>query len=136
MTDTAADARTVTVERAFAHAPAKLWRALTQPHLVAAWLMPGDVSAQVGHRFEFGAEWGKVACEVLEVDPERVLAWRWNGPGLESVVTWTLTPSGTGTVLRMEQTGFRADQDQAYFGARAGWPRFLSALDSVLGRLA
>lgn len=127
--------RTVTVEREFAHPPEKLWRALTQPHLIGEWLMAGDVAAEVGHRFEFGAEWGKVDCEVLEVEPGRTLAYRWDGMGLKSVVTWTLTPTAEGTRLRIEQTGFAPDQDQAYFGARAGWPRFLKALDALLDRI-
>ena len=46
--------------------------------------------------------------------------------GLESVVTWTLTPDGTGTHLRMEQSGFRPDQQQAYQGAKFGWQKFFA----------
>lgn len=135
MTEAGAATRTVTVERAFDHPPAKLWRALTQPHLVAEWLMAGDVAAAVGHRFSFGADWGSVDCEVIEVEPERRLAYRWDGMGLESIVTWTLVPTAGGTLLRMEQSGFTADNDLAYHGAKAGWPRFLKALDELLARL-
>jgi len=53
--------------------------------------------------------------------------------GLDSVVTWTLTPTSTGTRLRMEQSGFRADQQQAYGGAKVGWQKFVGALETVLG---
>jgi uncharacterized protein YndB with AHSA1/START domain len=62
------------------------------------------------------------------------MSYTWEAFGLESVVTWTLTPSGTGTHLRMEQSGFRPDQQQAYQGAKAGWSRFLAALEQVLAR--
>src|SRR3546814_3361719 len=96
MTETAAETRTVIVEREFAHPPAKVWRALTQPHLVAEWLMAGDVASTPGHRFRFGADWGHVDCEVIAVDPERTLAYSWDGKGLESIVTWTLTPTAAG----------------------------------------
>src|SRR3546814_1023745 len=97
--------------------------------------MAGDVAPRLGHRFAFGADWGHVDCEVVEVEPERRLAYSWDGKGLESTVTWTLTPTGTGTHLRMEQTGFRPDQKRAYHGARAGWPRFLTDLDELLARI-
>ncbi|MDZ3830368.1 MAG: SRPBCC domain-containing protein [Sphingopyxis sp.] len=135
MTETSAEARRVVVEREFAHPPEKLWRALTQPHLVAEWLMAGDIAATPGHHFSFGADWGHVDCEVITVEPERILAYSWAGSGLESVVTWTLTATATGTRLRMVQTGFTADNKLAYHGARAGWPRFLNALDAVLERV-
>lgn len=135
MSEAAAEMRTVIVEREFSHPPAKLWRALTQPHLVAEWLMAGEVAATPGHRFRFGAEWGTVDCEVVEVEPERMLSYTWAGKGLESVVTWTLTPTATGTHLRMEQRGFRPEQQLAYHGARAGWPRFLSRLETLLATI-
>jgi uncharacterized protein YndB with AHSA1/START domain len=129
------ETRSVVVEREFAHPPEKLWRALTQPHLIEEWLMKNDFSPVVGNRFNFSAEWGGLDCEVLEVEPNRTLAYTWNGLGLESTVTWTLAPSGKGTLLRMEQVGFKPDQKLAYHGAKAGWPRFLGKLDEVLARL-
>lgn len=135
MSDIATEARTVVVEREFAHPPEKLWRALTQPHLIADWLMNNNFRPEVDRRFQLSADWGAVECQVLEVDPNQTLSYTWDGNGLESVVTWTLTPTGMGTHLRMEQTGFRKDQQQAYQGARMGWPRFLTKLDEVLARL-
>lgn len=135
MIESATETRTVIVEREIAHPPERVWRALTQPHLIAEWLMKGDIRPEVGHSFSFGAEWGSVDCRVLEVEPNRMISYRWDGMGLESIVTWTLTPSGTGTHLRMEQTGFRPDQLQAYHGARTGWPRFLGALEQLLERM-
>jgi len=122
----------VIIEREIPHPPEKIWRALTQPHLIEAWLMKNDFKPVVGHRFDFRADWGSVGCQVLEVEPSRTLSYTWEAYGLESVVTWTLTPSDTGTHLRMEQSGFRPDQQQAYQGARSGWSRFLAALERLL----
>ena len=135
MTDTAAEIRSVVVEREFGHAPEKLWRALTQPHLIAEWLMKNDFQPVLGHRFDLSANWGVVACRVTEVEPNQKLAYTWEALGLESVVTWTLTPSNNGTLLRMEQIGFRPDQEQAYQGAKFGWPRFLASMEQLLARL-
>jgi uncharacterized protein YndB with AHSA1/START domain len=134
MTDTASETLSVVVERELPFPPEKIWRALTQPHLIEEWLMKADFKPVVGHRFDFRANWGAVDCEVLTVEPNRTLTYTWEALGLESVVTWTLTPAGPGTLLRMEQTGFRPDQQQAYHGARAGWPRFLEALEQLLAR--
>lgn len=131
--------RTVIVEREIAHPPEKLWRALTQPHLISEWLMQNDFSPVVGHRFNLRGEWGGVLdCEVLVVEPQRKLSYTWNfkhdDPAfdLNSVVTFSLSPTATGTHLRMEQSGFRPDQKQAYGGAKAGWPEFLAKLEQVL----
>ncbi len=135
MTDTATDIRTVTVERDMAWPPEKIWRALTQPHLMEEWLMKTDFKPEMDHRFRFSADWGGVDCQVLEVEPHRRLSYSWGGMGLESVVTWTLSPTDTGTRLRMEQVGFKPDQQQAYFGAKAGWPRFFGNLEQLLARL-
>ena len=134
MTETEAGTRSVIIERDLPYKPEKIWRALTQPHLIEAWLMKNDFMPVMGHRFELRAEWGAVGCEVTTVEPNRTLAYTWAAYGLESVVTWTLSPTATGTHLRMEQSGFRADQQQAYQGAKAGWPQFLGKLEQVLAR--
>ena len=125
---------TVVVEREFAHPPAKLWRALTTPHLMAEWLMESAFAPVVGTRFQFRADWGTVDCEVRVVEPERRLAYTWDAYSLKSVVTFTLEPTAAGTRLRMEQTGFRPNQTPFLEGARAGWPRFLDSLDALLAR--
>ena len=143
MTDTMTDTRSVTVEREFPHAPEKLWRALTQPHLIADWLMQNDFAPTVGHRFTLRAQpqpgWnGIIDCKVLVVEPLKTLSYTWtSGEGdfaLESVVTLTLTSKGAGTLLKMEQIGFRPDQKQNYNGAKYGWQHFFGKLEQILAQ--
>ncbi len=131
-TNTAAEIRSVVLEREVAFPPERVWRALTQPHLMAEWLMKTDFEPVAGHRFTFTADWGSVDCRVLEIEPQRTLAYTLDAMGLESVVTWTLTPTDAGTHLRLEQAGFRPDQEQAFRGAAFGWQRFLGALEQTL----
>lgn len=141
MTDTANETLSVVVEREIPHAPEKIWRALTQPHLIEEWLMKSDFQPRLGHRFSLRGEWGGVLdCEVLAIEPNRTLSYTWNfahdDPAfdLKSVVTFTLTPKGAGTHLRMEQAGFRPEQKQAIGGARHGWQQFLAKLEQVVGQ--
>ena len=134
MTDTAAETLSVVVEREIPFPPEKIWRALTQPHLLAEWLMKNDFKPVVDHRFKFTGDWGSVDCEVRTVEPNRTLSYTWGAMGLDSVVVWTLTPTGAGTHLRMEQSGFRKDQQQAYQGAKYGWQKFFANLEQMLGR--
>lgn len=124
--------RTVVKERELRHATEKVWRALTQKHLMEEWLMKGDFKPEVGHRFDLQAEWGKVSCEILAVEPHKSLCYSWAAHGLESVVTWTLTETDSGTHLKMEQSGFVPGQEQAYHGARSGWEQFLDRLEEVI----
>jgi len=135
MSSATAETLSVVVERDIPFPPEKIWRALTQPHLIEEWLMKGDFKPVVGHGFSFSAEWGAVECQVRAVEPNKTLSYTWGDHNLESVVTWTLTPTRTGTHLRMEQTGFRKDQPRYYQGARSGWPRFFAALEQVLARI-
>ena len=132
MSEPSTEARSVVVERELPHPPEKIWRALTQPHLIEEWLMKNDFAPVVGHRFNFRADWGAVDCRVLTVQPNKALSYTWNAYGLESVVTWTLTATSTGTRLRMEQSGFPPDQQQAYQGAKFGWQKFFAKLEQVV----
>jgi uncharacterized protein YndB with AHSA1/START domain len=131
----------VVVEREFPFPLEKLWRALTQPHLIEEWLMKNDFKPAVGHHFNLRGEWGGVLdCEVLAIEPNRELSYTWNHAhddaayNLTSVVTFTLTPTSMGTHLRMEQSGFRRDQPKAFGGAKFGWQKFLENLEQLLAR--
>jgi uncharacterized protein YndB with AHSA1/START domain len=135
MSEAPTETLSVVVEREIPHPPEKIWRALTQPHLIQDWLMNNDFRPVVGHHFNFRADWGAVDCQVLAVEPNKTLSYTWAAYDLKSVVTWTLTPTSAGTQLRMEQSGFRPDQRQAYQGAKGGWPRFFAALEQVLARI-
>ena len=127
--------RSVIVEREIPFPPEKIWRALTQPHLIEEWLMKNSFKPVVDHRFSLSAEWGGVDCQVRTVEPNRTLSYSWDTKDLESVITWTLTPTGSGTHLRMEQIGFRTDQEPYYRGATVGWKRYFAALEELLSRL-
>ncbi len=135
MNQSAAETLSVVIERDIPFPPEKIWRALTQPHLIEEWLMKNDFVPVIDHRFKFSADWGAVDCQVLVVEPDKVLSYTWAAYGLESVVTWTLIPTTTGTLLRVEQSGFRPDQKQAYQGAKFGWQKFFDNLSQVLVRI-
>lgn len=129
--------RTVVVERVFPHSPEKVWRALTESPLLTQWLMNNDFEPVVGRSFQFRAEpmpqWdGVIDCEVLIVTTLKRLSYSWISMGLASVVLFTLTPTEGGTHVRMEQSGFRADQQAAYQGATYGWQRFFGGLEKML----
>ena len=137
---TAATTHTLVVERDLPHPPQKVWRALTQSALLADWLMANDFAASVGHKFSFRStpmpQWnGVIDCEVLAIEPEKRVSYTWGALGLETVVTFTLTPSAAGTHLRMEQFGFGSDTDNNYRGATYGWQRFVGNLEQTLARI-
>jgi uncharacterized protein YndB with AHSA1/START domain len=138
MTDTAESTRTLVIERVFPHPPEKLWRALTESSLLAQWLLQNDFEPVVGHKFHFRNQpvpnWdGVIDCEVLVAEPLKQLSYSWTALGLRSVVLFILTPAEGGTHLRLEHSGFRPDQPQAYGGAKYGWQKFLNNLEQILG---
>jgi uncharacterized protein YndB with AHSA1/START domain len=134
MNEAATETLSVVVEREIPYPPEKIWRALTQPHLIEAWLMKNDFEPVVGRGFILRGDWGSVDCQVQTLEPNKTLSYSWDAMGLASVVTWTLTPAGAGTHLRMEQSGFRPDQQQAYQGAKFGWQKFFGSLEQVLAQ--
>ena len=132
--------RTVVIERVYPHPAEKVWRALTEGPLIAQWLMKNDFEPVIGRKFQLRSEpvpqWdGIIDCEVLVVEPLKRLSYSWGTLGLASVVLFTLTPAESGTHVRMEHSGFRADQEAAYKGANYGWQRFLGTLETVVAGL-
>jgi uncharacterized protein YndB with AHSA1/START domain len=132
--------RSLVMEKELAHPVGKVWRALTQGALIKEWLMDNDFQPQVGHKFEFRStpmpNWnGIIDSEVLVVDPNKTLSYSWNSMGLESVVVWTLVATSGGTLVRMEQSGFRPDQEANYQGANYGWQKFIGGLERVVAGL-
>ena len=137
---TTAATRSLVIERELPHPPEKIWRALTQGALIKEWLMDNDFQPVVGHKFNFRAppmpKWdGIIDSEVVAVEPNKKLSYTWGSMGLESVVVWTLVPTKGGTLVRMEQSGFRPDQEANYQGANYGWQKFIGALERVVGGL-
>ncbi len=102
--------------------------------------MKNDFQPVVGHRFQFRSTpvpgWnGIIDSEVLVVEPTSRLSYGWASMGLESVVTWTLTPTASGTHVRMEQSGFPSEESASYKGAKYGWTSFIGKLEQVVGGL-
>jgi uncharacterized protein YndB with AHSA1/START domain len=141
MTTNTAQTCSLVIEREMPHPQEKVWRALTEGHLIEEWLMKNDFQPVVGHRFQFRANpvpgWnGVVNGQVLLVDPISRLSYGWGALGLESVVAWTLTPTPAGTHVRMEQSGFPSQESASYKGAKYGWKSFIGKMEQVLGEQA
>jgi len=147
MTKPAATTRSIVIEREMPHPPERVWRALTQGALIEEWLMENDFQPVVGYRFNFRAmpmpHWnGIVDCQVLVVEPNQRLSYSWNASGeeaasgLKTLVTWTLTPTKGGVLLRMEQLGFRPEDEANYQGASYGWQRYIGGLERVAAGLS
>jgi uncharacterized protein YndB with AHSA1/START domain len=124
------------------HPPEKVWRALTEPALLAEWLLPViDLRLEPGAAFTFKTQaypgWdGTVSCRFVEIDPQRKLVYTWSVPFLETVVTFTLTPTASGTRLSIVQSGFTSEQKREFSGARYGWTMMGGKLADLLGRIA
>ena len=140
MTTPDAPTRSVIIEKEFPHPPQKVWRALTESFLMEQWLMKNDFQPVTGHAFQLRMDpvpnWnGVIDCQVLSIEPFKTLSYTWGALGLGSVVTFTLTPTDTGTHVRMEQSGFHPDQEAAYKGATYGWQKFIGNLERVVAGL-
>ncbi|WP_421107563.1 SRPBCC family protein [Streptomyces sp. NEAU-S77] len=119
-----------------AHPPATVWKALTDPELHARWWAAGDVRPVVGHRFTLDmGTWGQQPCEVLKVEPERLLRYSFATGTLDTTITWRLRPEGTGTRLFLEHSGFDLDSPlgrTALDGMGNGWPGVLGGIERAL----
>lgn len=142
--DPAPSSRTasLSLEVELRHPPEKVWRALTDPTLLAQWLLPAvGFELKPGTAFSLHTQphpgWdGTVNCRMLEIEPLRKLRYAWAVPSLDTVVTFTLTPTASGTRLSIEQSGFQPDQKQALGGARYGWKTMSDRLVDVLASTA
>lgn len=142
-TDTTPAGQTAAVafEFALSHPPEKVWRALTDPALLGEWLLPvTGFRLELTSPFTYQAPpqpgWdGVVHCRILEVDAPRRLKYAWLVADMDTVVTFTLTPTPTGTRLDILQSGFREDQKRNWGGARYGWKlmgeRLYALLDTI-----
>ncbi|TDD15892.1 SRPBCC family protein [Nonomuraea diastatica] len=143
------DLTAVRVDQFLAHPPVKVWRALTEPELIAQWLMPGDFRLEVGHRYTMQAKAmpgtgfsGAIQAEVLAFECERMLRIGWrdadpdNPNGADWTITWTLKSEGRGTRLFLAHEGFDPDnplQQRARTLMGGGWRSIvMHRLDEVL----
>ena len=123
------------------HPPAKVWRALTEPELMSQWLLPViGFELAPGKAFTLQTQaypgWdGTVNCRLVEIEPQRKLAYTWTVPFLDTVVTFTLVPTDSGTRLSVVQSGFKPDQKQEFGGSRYGWrmmgQKFVDLLERI-----
>ncbi|MGI5271054.1 SRPBCC family protein [Nonomuraea sp. CA-218870] len=139
------DPTAIRLDEFLAHPPAKVWRALTEPELVARWLMPGDIRPEAGHRFTFTTApneragfAGVVHCQVLEAEPEKLLKLSWSDGRVDWTVTWRLEPEGRGTRLFLDHEGFDPDDPIQRMSRRimgGGWrtvPRKIAEVAATL----
>ena len=125
------------------HSPAKVWRALTDPVLLSEWLLAVvELRLEPGAAFTFKTQpypgWdGTVNCRMLEIDAQRKLSYTWvvGDMAIDTVVTFTLTPTASGTRLSLVQSGFTPAQKQNFGGARYGWKMMGGKLVDLLTRL-
>jgi uncharacterized protein YndB with AHSA1/START domain len=123
------------------HSPEKVWRALTDPALLAEWLLPViGLELEPGATFTFKTQpypgWdGVVNCRILEIEAQRKLRYSWSVPFLDTVVTFTLTPTAGGARLSIVQSGFKPDQKRESGGARYGWKMMGGKLVELLARV-
>ena len=141
--DTTAPSQTESIAFEFdlQHSPQKVWRALTDPVLLTEWLLPVvELELEPGAAFTFKTQphpgWdGTVSCRILEIEAHRKLSYAWAVPFLDTVVTFTLTPTAAGTRLHLVQSGFKPDQKQNFGGARYGWRMMGGKLVELLARI-
>jgi uncharacterized protein YndB with AHSA1/START domain len=142
-TDTTARSQTESIAFEFdlQHPPEKVWRALTDPELLAEWLLPVvGLTLEPGAAFTFKREplpgWdGIVNCRILEIVGQRKLSYTWVVGNMDTVVTFTLAPTASGTRLSLVQSGFKPDQKQNVGGARYGWKMMGGRLVDLLSRI-
>jgi uncharacterized protein YndB with AHSA1/START domain len=143
LTDTTAPSQTdsLSFEIDLPHSPDKVWRALTDPDLLREWLLPViDLELETGAAFTFRTQpypgWdGTVNCRFVEIEPQRNLSYTWTVPFLDTIVTFTLMPTQSGTQLSLVQSGFKSDQKREFGGARYGWKMMGEKLVDLLARM-
>ncbi|HMS70512.1 MAG TPA: SRPBCC domain-containing protein [Saprospiraceae bacterium] len=141
--------QTIRHEFSYNHPPEVIWIYLTDPDLLAQWLMPSDFKAEVGHHFMFKTKPmkklgfdGLIYCQVLEVIPNEKLVYSWKGgmskenPSLDSMVVWTLSPTPNGSKLLLEHRGFKGIKNYlSYFIMNMGWKKIGDRIAILIKKL-
>ena len=130
----------ISLEFDLPHAPEKVWRALTDPELLAQWLLPVvNLKLERGAAFTFrtvpvGGWDGIVHGRIADVEPRRKLSYDWGVGDMATVVTFTLEPTASGTRLSLVHSGFTPEQKHNFGGARYGWKMMGGKLVDLLTR--
>ena len=107
--------RSFRVERTYPFERELVWQSLTDPELIAAWLMPNDFRPELGHVFTLRTDPapgfdGIVHCRVLALEPLRLMRWAWRGGAIDTEVSFELSDaivlSQPATRLIVEHSGF------------------------------
>ena len=136
--------QSIIVERDMPHRPEKIWKALTSSDLIARWLMQNDFQPTVRHSFNFRAKpmpgWNGVTdCKVIEVSAPHRLVYSWSASGdqaadgLKTIVAWTITATAKGAHVRMEQSGFRPEDEMGFKAMGGGWIGIIGNLEREAG---
>ena len=135
-------------------APEVVFEVVSSPEHVREW-WPDDAAYEVRSGAageivfgERGAGGMVVSFDVLEVHPPHTFSFRWTHPagepavlGNSLLVTFALTPSRGGTLLRMTESGFRemgwetAVLEQQYREHVTGWDHYLPRIAPCVERL-
>ena len=137
----------IVVDEVFPHALGTLWAVLTSGELMARWMMePTGFAPVKGTKFTFqttpaGAWDGKIRCEVLEVKKNERFSYSWQGGDegnsgygskLDTIVSWHLSATESGTRLRLVHSGFVVPQnDTAYTNLGKGWKTCLERVAGI-----
>ncbi len=105
-------AEAVVIERTFNASPERVWKALTEVAQMKQWYFDlKEFRAEMGFKFEFKVEHEGMKyhhlCEVMEVIPQKKLAYSWRYQGHEgnSLVTFELLGEGDKTRLKLTHEG-------------------------------
>jgi uncharacterized protein YndB with AHSA1/START domain len=121
-------------EWVYAQSPNEVWEYLTQPELIALWLMPNNFKPVLGQEFQFKTKPipslnldGIFYCKVLAISPFKKLIYSWKGGSgndvftLDTVVEWTLEKYENGTKLSLKQVGFKEANLSIFTAMTNGW---------------
>lgn len=131
----------------YEQSPNEIWEYLTQPELIALWLMPNNFKAELGHEFEFRTNpiptlnlSGIFYCKILEIIPHKKLTYSWKGgPGkgittLNTIVEWTLEEQKNGTILSLRHSGFKEENYSILTGMTDGWLKNIEKMADQLNK--
>jgi len=120
----------------YEQSPIEVWEYLTQPELIALWLMPNNFKAVVGHEFKFRTNpitslglSGVFYCKVLEIVPLEKLTYSWKGgpsdeiTTLDTIVEWSLQQHKNGTRLFLKHSGFKEENFSILTAMTNGWDK-------------